>query len=108
MLVNLGGHTTKQIDERRYVVEYEASPPTPDDTIVKYIEYRCATLALEKGYDGFQYEVPIYASPPRPQTKKHFGTRIQLVKKPFLDGQNIVDADELQTRLKPFIEKNSR
>lgn len=107
MLVNLGGHRTTQLDDARFRVEYSASPPTPDETIVKYIRYRCSTLALEKGFDGFAYEVPITMSPPRPSTKKHFYTRVVLRKKPFSTDSGVVDARATRDELDAFIKARS-
>lgn len=103
MLVSTGGYRTTQLQGNLFFVEYSATPGTPDETIVKYIQYRCSTLALEKGYDGFTYQVPITASPPRPQTKKHFYTQILLWKRPYPDGGKTIDAEALRGKLESFV-----
>lgn len=103
LLVNSGGYRTTQISDSRFKVEYSASPVTPDDTIVKYVRYRCSSLALEKGFDGYSYEVPISVSPLRPQTKKHFYAEVILWKRPYPEGVQIVDASATRDELEAFV-----
>lgn len=103
MFVSTGGYRTTQLESDVFIVEYFATPVTPADTIVKYMQYRCSTLALEKGYDGFTYQQPITESPPRPQTKKHFYTQIILRKRPYPEGGATVDAEALRGTLESFV-----
>jgi hypothetical protein len=103
-LFNLGGYSSKQISEDQFQVEFSASQHTDYETVAKYVQYRSATLSLEKGYDGFIYEAPVhYLSPPRNGYKKHVGTTIRLLKRPFAHP-GVIDAKALQENLKLFIE----
>lgn len=103
LLVNSGGHKTIRISDNQYRIEYSSTPTTTDETLIRFITYRCSELAIEKGFKGFAFEVPISESPPRPQTKRLFFAQIRLLNPPYAVQANIVDAARTKADLEQFI-----
>jgi uncharacterized OB-fold protein len=100
-----GGAEVQDMKLDQYVVTYTVTPSTPRETAEKFIAYRCAELAKEKGFEGFQTEIPFrqWVKNSRGGEKVRFGTRIRLVHRPFPEGKPVSDATEIMLALQQFI-----
>jgi len=98
-------------------VRYEGNNWTTDETVQAYGLYRCATLALEKGFDGFevlpQARMSVVPSDPMVRPAQFFyipvpiivfSVEIRLLKKPFIvNPPKAFDAVALKAALEPHV-----
>ena len=103
--------------EDRWRIQFDGNQNTTLETVRTYGLYRCATLALEKGFDGFEV-IPLAQmslAPAAPGFQKaqfifipvripRFAAEIRLLKKPFVaNPPQIFDAAALKAALEPHV-----
>jgi hypothetical protein len=123
-----GGYDQKQLEGDIWRVAFNGNGHTTAETVQTYWLYRCAQLALENQYDGFEIisnvqlsspeimpggrvqiakagpvYVPIYV-PQRQGPIPSFQADIRLLKKPFTPlPPKVFDAGVLKTALEPHV-----
>lgn len=103
-LFRQGGYEVEQLGPEDYRVVYEAGMSNPEARSRKFVLYRCATLALEKGARGFRLDQPVdLVKAPMPMHKLLYGARVRLLADPQPDGRLVFDAAQVVKELDPFI-----
>ena len=54
-----GGFSEQELESGLWRVRFEGNPDTTEETVQTFWLYRCAELALQKGFDGFAILSPI-------------------------------------------------
>lgn len=111
-----GGFFTEKVGQDRWIVEYSANGYTTYETAQTYWLYRCAELALEQGYDGFEIVGSLQLSAPQEQSlvmqviyqdpsKPNLVEVVRLLRAPveYVPGR-VFDARVLKDFLRPHVE----
>lgn len=124
------GYSEEEIESGFWRVTFLANPQTSRETTQVYWLYRCAEIALEKGYDGFEnlsgllfsrngdgyfdggikvaaagpIIIPMYTPSPSLQPSLRFTGDIRLIRKPFTQyPPKVFNASEIKIMLEPLI-----
>jgi len=111
-----GGFFTEKVGPDRWIVEYSANGYTTYETAQTYWLYRCAELALEQGYDGFEIVGSLQLSSLREEplvvpvvyddpSKPNLVEVVRLLRAPveYVPGR-VFDARVLKDFLRPHVE----
>lgn len=124
-----GGYSERQLSTNEWIVQYSGNGYTSDETVQTFFLHHCATLALDKGYDGFRLETQILLTDASPTDgsvaaailtgghprlvavvdhgldgKPYLSAKIELLKGPLPEAPGIVfNARALKTFLDPYV-----
>lgn len=73
-----GGYSEKEIEPGIWRVRFSGNGYTTRETVQTYWLYRCAELAIEKGFDGFEIVSNIRLTATPSSAESHAGTDTQL------------------------------
>jgi hypothetical protein len=99
--IDTSGYREVTLDSHTYLVSFSANGLTDGDTVVRYLQYRCAEFTLASGYDHFL--VLPSSAVARARTDRYAEKTIRLYKGEAPEGS--FDAREVMQVIGPLIRR---